>query len=130
MPQKIKGVRYDKGSNSQSWKEGYNQACDDWLAYMGKREAELKQAQELYLKLSNDFANQEKEIMKWKEKASVEKLEEIIKSSELNADARAWQIEAYSDKFGKIDYEKGEIHSSRTTRNLAQTLSKSLEVEE
>jgi hypothetical protein len=34
-PKKIIGVRYDRGSNSQSWKEGYNQAIDDFNSWLG-----------------------------------------------------------------------------------------------
>ena len=41
-PEKIKGVRYDRGSNSQKWKDGYNQACDDWEKYIENRTKEAK----------------------------------------------------------------------------------------
>ena len=33
-PEKIKGVRYDKGSNSRGYQHGYNQACDDFEPYI------------------------------------------------------------------------------------------------
>lgn len=32
-PKKIKGVRYDRGSNSQKFKDGYNQGLSDMEAY-------------------------------------------------------------------------------------------------
>lgn len=40
-PQKIKGVRYDKGSNSQKWMEGYNQACDEYEKWISKNRREM-----------------------------------------------------------------------------------------
>ena len=68
MPKKVKvlpGSLLSPDSYTVGRKDGYNEALDDCLAYLAKREAELKQAQELYLTLSKDFADSKAE---WQEK--------------------------------------------------------------
>ena len=82
-PEKIKGVRYDRGSNSRGYQEGYNQAIEEYDKYIADK---LNGLADLLQEISGEVANEEEvfiEIPLWE---TIHRIKKHIRSNDLKGE--------------------------------------------